>query len=477
MPVQIKTLGDFSNEEIVDAVRNNSSTMYQQRVPQATKAGIKATMAVLEENRPLWNEFAPALLNQLGRILARNHSWQNELAAFKTGMLTGGSTIEEYQFDLLKAKSYADTENYGADVIFGREKPIVHSSFHTINRKEFYKTSVNTPQLRRALLGDDINSFVGQQIATLSTSDDFDEYLAMVSLLHEYETNGGFRHVRIPEMDISDATSMADSSRIIMAKARAIFDTWRVPSNKWNAARITSWEDNPEKMVMLCTPEFKAGLDVFALAAAFNIDRMDINKRFITIPEEHFMLDKVDAIMTTEDFFVVADSVLETQTEPNVASLDMNYFLHHFEVMSASRFVPAVALGREEDAITITKPSVTSVSKPVVTSLITNTDVTEVKRGEPYKVYAKVNIQGGGKDLGGVVYVMEGNQSDRTIVNQDGFIHVDIAEKSQSLKVTAISVADSDKDNSVTLPVTGELVDLWPNPWNPVKTPEAVPEG
>ena len=134
----------MTNAEIVDMVRNQSSTLYQQRVPSATKNGIKATMAALEENRPLWNEFVPTLLNQIGKIIARNNSWTNELARFKTGMLTGGSTIEEYQFELLKAHTYVDQEDYGADEIFKRERPIVHSSFHTINRAEYYKTSVNS---------------------------------------------------------------------------------------------------------------------------------------------------------------------------------------------------------------------------------------------------------------------------------------------------------------------------------------------
>ena len=69
----------MTNAEIADMVRNQSSTLYQQRVPSATKNGIKATMAALEENRPLWNEFVPTLLNQIGKIIARNNSWTNEL--------------------------------------------------------------------------------------------------------------------------------------------------------------------------------------------------------------------------------------------------------------------------------------------------------------------------------------------------------------------------------------------------------------
>ena len=476
MPVITQDIRTFSNAQIVDMVRNQSSTMYQQRIPAATKSGIAATMAALEENRPLWNEFVPTLLNQIGKIIARNNSWTNELSQFKQGMLSGGSTIEEYQFDLLRAKTYTDQADYGADEIFKRERPDVRTSFHTINRSEYYKTSVNSYQLKRALLGEgQVSEFIGAQIATMSTSDNFDEFLAMVSLLGEYENNGGFRHIQIPDLSASTDEAIANDSRRVLARMREIFDTWRIPSNKWNAARVTSWENDPAKMMILCRPSFKANLDVHALAAAFNIERAEVNQRFVTIPDEHMRIAGTDAIMTTSDFFVCADSVLETQAQNNVVSLDTNYFLHHIEILSASRFVPAVALGRINDPIVISDPAVTAVSVPKVTSLLTGTDTTTVKRGEPYSVSVDVTTDGSGSDLMGTLLVLEGNKSDRTILTQHGYLHVDIAEPSTTLKVTAISTADETKESSVSLTVAGELVDLWPNPYDPIKTPPVTP--
>ena len=180
-----------------------------------------------------------------------------------------------------------------------------------------------------------------------------------------------------------------------------------------------------------------------------------------------------DAILTTSDFFVCADSVLETQAQNNVVSLDTNYFLHHLEVLSASRFVPAVALGRTEDAIVIQEPTVTSVAKPTVTSMITGAAGTTVNRGEPYTVSTTVNVSGGGRDLMGTLLVLEGNKSDRTVLNQNGYLHIDIAEKATKLKITALSTADDTRSNSVDLTVAGELVDMWPDPYTPIKTPTA----
>ena len=99
--------------------------------------------------------------------------------------------------------------------------------------------------------------------------------------------------------------------------------------------------------------------------------------------------------------------------------------------------------------------------------------MTTVNRGQPYTVDTKVNVSGGGRDLMGTLLVLEGNKSDRTVLTQNGYLHIDIAEKATTLKITALSTANDAKSNSVDLTVGGELVDLWPDPYTPIKTPTA----
>ena len=64
--------------------------------------------------------------------------------------------------------------------------------------------------------------------------------------------------------------------------------------------------------------------------------------RVIPVPAEQMGIDKAQAILTTKDFFVIADNLLENTSQPNPVSLGTNYFLHHWEVISTSLFVPAV---------------------------------------------------------------------------------------------------------------------------------------
>ena len=134
-----------------------------------------------------------------------------------------------------------------------------------------------------------------------------------------------------------------------------------------------------------------------------------------------------------------------------------------------------MALGRINDPIVISDPAVTAVSVPKVTNLLTGTDTTTVKRGEPYSVSVDVTTVGSGNDLMGTLLVLEGNKSDRTILTQHGYLHVDVSESAMSMTITAISTADDTKENSIILTVGGELVDLWPDPHDPIKTPPVTP--
>src|SRR4030095_11715618 len=161
MAVDIRPLKPAPNERVLDAIRNEGSNDYQRRIPEATKAGVQATLQEVQTLRPLYNEFLDALVNRIGLVVMRNKVWTNPLAEFKPGLLTYGDTMEEIQTGLLKAKRYdSDRESLEKD-IFGTERPDVDANFHKVNRQDFYKITINTPLLNRAFLTPNgLSSFV-----------------------------------------------------------------------------------------------------------------------------------------------------------------------------------------------------------------------------------------------------------------------------------------------------------------------------
>src|SRR5690349_838319 len=106
MALDVGVLKPTSNEITLDRIRKGMSPDYQSRIPEATKAGVQATMKALMGYRPARNQFIDALVNRIGLTYAQSVSWSNPLAEFKRGMLGFGDTIEEIQLGLIKAKTY-----------------------------------------------------------------------------------------------------------------------------------------------------------------------------------------------------------------------------------------------------------------------------------------------------------------------------------------------------------------------------------
>src|SRR5699024_10286028 len=200
------------------------------------------------------------LINRIGSVIARNISWQNPLAEFKRGMLEYGDTIEEIQTGLLQAHIYDPDREYLERDLFGTEVPEVQTSFHTVNRQNFYKVTVNQPLLQRAFLADDgLSNFVAQLLEAPSTSDYWDEFLTTVQLFPEYENNGGFWHVNVP--DVKDLESSESDAKSALRKMRAMADKLKFISTRYNAAHMPTFADRDD-LVVFVSPEFNAAIDV-----------------------------------------------------------------------------------------------------------------------------------------------------------------------------------------------------------------------
>jgi hypothetical protein len=464
--LEINPLRNVPNEAVLDAIRADASMEYQRRIPLATDAGISDTVKNLTNHRTLYNEFIDALVNRIGMVIARNTNWTNPLAPFKRGLLTFGDTIEEIQVGLLEAHVYDPDREYMEQAIFGTETPEVQANFHKVNRQNYYKISVNEPMLRRAFLDPNgLTTFVNKLMESPSTSDQWDEFLLTTSLFAKYEANGGFYHVNVP--DVRDIESDEADAKLALRKMRAMADTLKFLSTKYNAAKMPTFADASD-LYLFVTPEFNAAIDVEALAGAFNIDKAAMHGKVQPIPADQFRVEGAQAILTTKDFFVIADTALETTNQFNPVSRSNNYFLHHHQVVSASRFVPAVMFwtGQDDELITISD-SVSSVSTPAATDI--NGDVqTTVQRGNIYELGSEATMASG--EVGAVSYTVTGSTSTKTYVTKSGVLHVGGDEGAGPLVITARSVyvdpSDTRKDpvasTALSLTVAGPVVPEWP---------------
>jgi len=467
MAIDVRPLKLVDNVDILNAIREDASSDYQRRIPEATKAGLQDQLRHLEDFGPGWNEFQDSLINRIGLVLIKNTSWTNPLAMFKRGMLTYGNTIEEIQMGLITAKGYdADREELEAE-LFGRAPLDVQTNFHKINRTDKYKISVNPDLLKRAFLDDGgLGNFLTDTLSVPTTSDQWDEFLITCKLISEYASNGGFFKVHVP--DVVSATSDGTDARSILRTMRAMAGNLKFISSRYNAAHMPM-AATPDELIVICSPEFNAAVDVEALAGAFNISKAEMFGRIVEIPQEQFGIDGAQAVMTTKDFFVIADNKIENTSMYNPSSLHSNYWLHHWQVISASRFVPAILFttGAGDDIIQVSTP-VTSVT--AVTTIDRNGDtVTSVYRGEIYSLNADAVTGNPDSVNTGVRWSITGNTSNRTYVTLSGVLHVGGDEGATAITATATStwldpagIMRNGKASSESLTVTGDAVADWP---------------
>lgn len=464
----ILDLRSVSNAELLDAVRDDLSMEYQSRIPAATQAGIAQVASGLFDNLPLWNEFVNGFINRIGSIYARSQVWTNPLAMFKKGLMNYGDTVEEYMADLLESYAYDPDRNYGEKILFAQERPGVQVNYHRINRQDMYKVTINEAMLRRAFKDEGgLAKLISSIMDAPTKSDQWDEFLLMSNLIRENEKNGGFFKVHTP--DFANLDMNQEDARGAMKSLRAMAYRLPILSRQYNAAGMPV-AANPDDLILIGTPNYLASIDVDGLAPIFHIDKANfVAKKTIAIPEEYIGVNGFQAMLTTSDFFMVFDTLLENRSMPNPAGLYTNFFLHHHGIVSLSRFVPAIMLTSDSGTVTIREAfEVDSVANIKAFDTDETEAIDEVKRGEIYSLTADVTTTPAGHNVA-VGWSVSGADSARTYVTRHGVLYVSPSETADTLTVKAHAVF-TDPDNprldapsvTATFDVTGDIMRDWP---------------
>ena len=305
---------------------------FQQRIPDPTVNGISATMAALfaPMNRNYFNQFIDILVNRIGMTYVRGQRFDNPLAAFKGEKLNYGSSVQEIVPKWIKAHAYEDD----VETLLKMHRPDAVQIFHSQNRRDQYPITVNDNELRTAVESEyGLNNLVARIMDVPRNSDEYDEYRIMLNLLSYYESNYGFHKVKVDEP--ADETS----ARALLKQIRAMAGKLRFPSTLYNNVPVPVFSGMDE-LVLMITPDALASIDVDALAAAFNVDRADIQMRTVIVDE--FPIAGAVALLTTRDFFVCNDTLYNTTSFYNPQTLSTTYYLNHWGVYSVTPAVPAI---------------------------------------------------------------------------------------------------------------------------------------
>lgn len=322
------------NSTILEKIWLSSSNDFQQRIPRPTQSSISGTIDALFDpmNRNYFNDFMSVLINRIAFTYVRGKRWDNKLAVFKGQKINYGSTIQEIAPNWVRAHAY----NVSDETLLKLSRPEAAIWYHSQNRQDRYDISVSYDDLRTAFVDEyGLNNFIAKVMEVPINSDEYDEYRIMLQLLAEYENKFGFYKEQI------SAVTDESSAKAFLKKTRELAGLMEFPSARYNAANvdIPVFARNSE-LVLFMTPGVKSVIDVDALAAVFNLNKADLEQRIVTVDE--FPIANVQALLTTEDFFVCHDTVYENTNFWNPQTLVNNYYLHHWGIYSVSPFVPAI---------------------------------------------------------------------------------------------------------------------------------------
>lgn len=446
------TINDFKSafpnvnftHDFVNAILNDSP--YRNQIPLATAENIADVGAGILANQTVQNEFINGLVDRIGLTVLVHKSLNNPLAKFKKGMLPLGTKIEEVFTDLIPEQLY-DAELAESEV-FKREIPDVKVLFHEENRRALFKSTIQDASLQAAFISwNNFESFISSIISKLYDSNQVNEFFYMKLLIDNYYNKGLFAVEQTVPIQKNTAEEF-----VMKAREYATMLTLPSGSRDYNAMAVHTVTDI-EDLHLIIDAKLASIIDVAVLARAFNIDYAKFIGNVTVI--DKFDSPNLRAVMIDKDWFRVYDRVQKMESIRNPQGLYWNYNYHVWQIMSASRFMNAVAFVDGE------------VNK--VTQVIVSPPLSSLKRGREMAFDHYVRTVNGFDDYT-VTWSVLGSDgtavSVGTSINNDGELTIAANEVNNQLTVTCtvsyteeeVIVPDPDDEEDEVDPPTPTVI-------------------
>lgn len=355
---------------VLNAIRNTIGGEYFAGVPEAedTTASIRAVGQAILAQQSRRNAFVETLVNRIGFEAIKIRQYKNPWAMFKKGFLDYGETVEEIFVNLCKVRGYDPSK--GATRVLERNKPSVSVAFHAMNIQAEYPVTVSNAQLRQAFLSPAaLNKFIDGIISNMYTSMNYDEFLLMKYLIATLALEGVLPKKSIATPSAATAAAIATDIKEISNEMVFMNDSYTISGNK-------NFVEKPDQYILEQTG-LNAILDVNVLATSFNMDKaefsghvvlmdnlgnidndrlaelLDRDADFVAFNQTQLgYLANIRGVICSKEFFQVYDIEQLMDEFHNGSSIEWNYFLHKWAVVSASPFEPVCLLTDQASAVT-----------------------------------------------------------------------------------------------------------------------------
>ena len=330
--------------EVLNTIRANADTLYQTRIPAATRDNIAAIGRAFQTYDLQYNTFMTELIHKIGLTIIQTKSFTNKLAPFKSGAVLTEQDVEEIFVNQFRAAEGKYDPNGGMGE--GGQHPFkrrtyqdVSVMYHRMNRQDKYVITLSKIDVLRAFRSAaTLDAFITAQFNSLYTGAEYDEFIHMKELFAEAIKAGDFYDYVVPKID-----GTVDSARAFIRTAKKAVKDMSYPSELYNAAGEKQISD-PSSVVMFVNKDVAAHMDVDLYAQIFGPEYAKLG---ITVVEvDNFGSDTTGtyALITSKDWFKVYDTLNEFRQLENPDGLYTNYWLHIWQILSYSKFENAIRL-------------------------------------------------------------------------------------------------------------------------------------
>lgn len=351
--------------KVFNVVRANSSEVFMNTVPSATKDNIQVIKNILfnDSYQPMLNEFVNNLINRIGLTIIRNKSYNNPLSIFKKGSVPLGTDIQDIYENPAEAEQY-EYSNTAMAKLLTITDPDTHVAYYRRNRQDLYTKTIAREGLQGAFVSwEEFENYIAGITNSLYSGNYIDEFKYTKQLV-----DGAYDAGKVIQKQVTLPTNET-TSKAFLKEVRALYDNMTFPSTEYNAyskfsgakGTITTWTDS-DRICLIIRADVMAEVDVEALASAFNIDKANFIGRVIKV--DKFENDEILGVVCDEAWLQIYDNIFRFDEFYNARTMSWNEYLHAWGTYAICPFANAVAL-------------VTTASKPV--TAIAGSDQTVVE--------------------------------------------------------------------------------------------------
>lgn len=298
------------------------------------------------------NQFYLNLCDTIYETIVGKAIYENRLKSYKAGFVSNGAGVKETFIDKIDALPYATTDvekeelrTYLADI---------YESRYLLNMQRKYPVTLGRIQIRGYVeTPDKVLDLIDAIKGMLYTSNEMDEYGLMKTLVQNYILQG---KAYVVPVDMTNGLN--DFATQFRAMSMILAD---VPTRDYNEFGVMN--NTPlDRQVLFLGAKTAAKYSVDVLSSAFNMSQVDyvtrvevmnnLDKPYSELPKlrkinqripqigaaDTAVLGKVVGVLMDRNFFKVYDVVNEMWDKERSSMMDVNYFLHIWQIYATSPF-------------------------------------------------------------------------------------------------------------------------------------------